>query len=107
MATRYGTHQFNDSHFEEKLSHLKDTQESIQELSAWCLLAHEFAFPQIINCWLNAIFKAKVDQCLTLFHLANDLIQRSKKKGWTDIVSAWEPALLKATPFVRFAFEKM
>lgn len=106
MATEYGTHQFSDSSFEEELSHLKDTQKSIKELSERCLLAHGFAFPYIVKCWLNAIFKGKVDQCLALFHLANEIIQRSKKKGWTDIVSAWEPALLKATPFARFVLKK-
>jgi len=103
MATKNGTHQFSDSHFEKKLSHLKDTQESIQGLSAWCL-AHKSAFLHIIKCWLKAVRKAKVDQRLTLFHLANDVVQHSKKKGCPEIVSAWEPALLEATPFVRFAF---
>ena len=65
-----GTH-FSESHFEKKLSNLKDTQESIQGLSAWCL-SHKTDLNHIIKCWLKAIKKGKPEQCLTLFYLAND-----------------------------------
>ena len=94
-----GTH-FSDTHFEKKLSNLKDTQESIQGLSMWCL-HHKSSYKQIINCWLKAVKKSKVEQCLTLFYLANDVIQHSKKKNCLEIVLFWEPALKEATPFVR------
>ena len=97
---QHSNHHFSDSHFEKKLSHLKDTQESIQGLSAWCL-SHKSDFAHIIKCWLKAVCKGKVEQRLTLFYLANDVIQHSKKKGCADIVSAWEGALVEATPFVR------
>ena len=46
--------------------------------------------------------KSKVEQCLTLFYLANDVVQHSKKKNCLDIVAAWEPALQEAAPFVRY-----
>ena len=95
-----GTH-FSDSHFEKKLSNLKDTQESIQGLSMWCL-HHKSSFKQIISCWLRMVKKSKVEQCLTLFYLANDVVQHSKKKNCLDIVAAWEPALQEAAPFVRY-----
>lgn len=99
-GTQHGNHHFSDSHFEKKLSHLKDTQESIQGLSAWCL-SHKSDFARIIKCWLKAVRKAKSEQCLTLFYLANDVIQHSKKKGCAEIVSAWEPALIEATPLIK------
>ena len=99
MSSR-GTH-FSDSHFEKKLTNLKDTQESIQGLSSWCL-NHKSDISQIIKCWLKAVKNAKIDQSLTLFYLANDVIQHSKKKHYIEIVSGWENALLEATPFVRF-----
>ncbi len=97
---RNGTH-FSDSHFEKKLNNLKDTQESIQGLSTWCL-NHKSDLNHIIKCWLKAIKKSKPEQCLTLFYLANDVIQHSKKKNLLDLVSAWEFALKEATPYARY-----
>jgi hypothetical protein len=94
---------FSVSHFEKKLSYLKDTQESIQGLSTWCL-NHKSDIDHIIKCWLKAIKKSKIDQSLTLFYLANDVIQHSKKKQLLFIVSGWESALLEATPFVRYLY---
>lgn len=94
-----GNH-FSESHFEKKLNNLKDTQESIQGLSAWCL-SHKSDLHHIIKCWLKAIKKGKPEQCLTLFYLANDVIQYSKKKSLLDLVSAWEVALKEATPYAR------
>lgn len=102
---RNGTH-FSDSHFEKKLNNLKDTQESIQGLSAWCL-NHKSDLNHIIKCWLKAIKKSKPEQCLTLFYLANDVIQHSKKKSYLDLVSAWELALKEATPYARCFFTFM
>lgn len=95
-----GNH-FSESHFEKKLNNLKDTQESIQGLSAWCL-SHKSDLHHIIKCWLKAIKKGKPEQCLTLFYLANDVIQYSKKKSLLDLVSAWEVALKEATPYARY-----
>ena len=92
---------FNEHSFEKKLLNLKDTQESIQGLSTWCL-HHKIHYKQIIQCWLAVLRKSKVDQCLTLFYLANDFIQHSKKKGFQEIVSFWEPALKEATPLIRY-----
>ena len=100
MATSNNNAVFNESSFEKKLSNLKDTQESIQGLSTWCL-HNKIYFKQIINCWLVTVRKSKPEQRLTLFHLANDIIQYSRKKGLQHIVSAWEPTLKEATPFVR------
>ena len=94
---------FSVSHFEKKLSQLKDTQESIQGLSTWCL-NHKSDIDQIIKCWLKAVKKAKIDQSLTLFYLANDVIQHSKKKQFLFIVTGFEHALLEATPFVRYLY---
>lgn len=97
---RNGT-QFNDSHFEKKLLNLKDTQESIQNLSAWCL-SHKSDLHHIIKCWTRAFKKGKTDLYLPLFYLANDIIQHSKKKGNHEVVTAWEPALKESTPLVRY-----
>lgn len=42
----------------------------------------------------------KIDLRLTLFYLANDVIQHSKRKHF-DFVESWGTALQKATPLVR------
>ena len=43
---------------------------------------------------------AKVESRLTLFHLANDVIQYSKRKN-LEFVDSWGTALQRATPMVR------
>ena len=101
MATSSNGSIFNEASFDKKLANLKDTQESIQSLSTWCL-HHRDHFKQIIQSWLAAIKKSKTEQCLTLFYLANDIIQHSRKKGFLEIVSTWEPAIKEATPFVKY-----
>lgn len=90
---------FNTLDFEKKLSQLKDTQESIQGLSSWCLKqrAHH---KKIVSSWLNVLKRVKVEQRLVLFYLANDVIQYSKRKNY-EFVESWGLNLQKATPLVR------
>ncbi|XP_022118446.2 uncharacterized protein LOC110995547 isoform X1 [Pieris rapae] len=90
---------FNTLDFEKKLAQLKDTQESIQGLSSWCLKqrAHH---KKIVSSWLNVLKRVKVEQRLVLFYLANDVIQYSKRKNY-DFVESWGLNLQKATPLVR------
>ncbi|XP_063367063.1 regulation of nuclear pre-mRNA domain-containing protein 2 [Cydia amplana] len=93
------TEEFNTLTFEKKLLQLKDTQESIQGLSSWCLKqrAHH---KKIVASWLNVLKRVKVEQRLTLFYLANDVIQYSKRKNY-EFVESWGLNLQKATPLVR------
>lgn len=42
----------------------------------------------------------KVEQRVTLFYLANDVIQYSKRRNY-PFVESWATALQKATPLVR------
>ncbi|XP_075986035.1 uncharacterized protein LOC142983092 isoform X3 [Anticarsia gemmatalis] len=93
------TDEFNTLAFEKRLMQLKDTQESIQGLSSWCLKqkAHH---KKIVQSWLNVLKRVKVEQRLTLFYLANDVIQYSKRKNY-DFVESWGLNLQKATPLVR------
>lgn len=44
--------------FEKKLLSLKDTQDSIQSLSAWCL-QHHTAHKKIVNTWLSVLKSGK------------------------------------------------
>ncbi|KAL1377310.1 hypothetical protein pipiens_004205 [Culex pipiens pipiens] len=91
--------EFDVPGFEQRLRDLKDTQDSIQQLSAWCLQrrAHH---KKIVNSWLNVLKQVKVESRLTLFYLANDVIQYSKRKNY-EYVDSWGTYLQKATTLVR------
>lgn len=119
---------FNTVSFEKKLLQLKDSQESINTLSAWCLENRQH-HKKIVSAWLNVLKKGKrvnrttfprqttafacffrfsfsrltvkVEQRLNLFYLANDVIQYSKRKNY-DFVASWGTTLQKATTMVRY-----
>ncbi|XP_050356685.1 regulation of nuclear pre-mRNA domain-containing protein 2 isoform X3 [Nymphalis io] len=93
------TEEFNTLAFEKKLTQLKDTQESIQSLSGWCL-KQRLHHKKIVSSWLNVLKRVKVEQRLVLFYLANDVIQYSKRKNY-EFVESWGLNLQKATPLVR------
>ncbi|XP_059056289.1 uncharacterized protein LOC131850135 [Achroia grisella] len=93
------TEEFNTLTFEKKLVQLKDTQESIQSLSSWCLKQRTH-HKKIVASWLNVLKRVKVEQRLVLFYLANDVIQYSKRKNY-EFVESWGLNLQKATPLVR------
>ncbi|CAH0598313.1 unnamed protein product [Chrysodeixis includens] len=93
------TEEFNTLAFEKRLMQLKDTQESIQGLSSWCLKQRTH-HKKIVSSWLNVLKRVKVEQRLVLFYLANDVIQYSKRKNY-EFVESWGLNLQKATPLVR------
>ncbi|CAG9792352.1 unnamed protein product [Diatraea saccharalis] len=99
MTTMGETEEFNTLAFEKRLMQLKDTQESIQSLSSWCLKQRSH-HKKIVSSWLNVLKRVKVEQRLTLFYLANDVIQYSKRKNY-EFVESWGLNLQKATPLVR------
>ncbi|KAJ1530647.1 hypothetical protein ONE63_005519 [Megalurothrips usitatus] len=90
---------FNEQAFEKKLLGLKDSQESISTLSDWCL-QHKQHHKKIVAIWLSVLKKVRVENRLTLFYLANDVIQYSKRKNY-DFVESWGTSLQKATTMVR------
>ena len=49
---------FDDARFMKELVHLRDTQEAIQSLSAWCLKNKKSAY-KIARCWVKVIKKGK------------------------------------------------
>lgn len=99
ITTMGETEEFNTLAFEKKLTQLKDTQESIQSLSSWCLKQRTH-HKKIVSSWLNVLKRVKVEQRLVLFYLANDVIQYSKRKNY-EFVESWGLNLQKATPLVR------
>ncbi|XP_015119557.1 serine/arginine repetitive matrix protein 1 [Diachasma alloeum] len=91
--------EFDAELFEKKLHTLKDSQESIQSLSSWCLERREH-HKKIVATWLQVLKKVKVEHRLTLFYLANDVIQYSKRKNY-EFVESWGTTLQRATTMVR------
>ncbi|CAK9829079.1 Regulation of nuclear pre-mRNA domain-containing protein 2, partial [Anthophora retusa] len=93
------TSDFDVELFERRLHTLKDSQESIQGLSAWCLERRQH-HKKIVATWLQVLKKVKVEHRLTLFYLANDVIQYSKRKNF-EFVESWGTTLQRATTMVR------
>lgn len=56
-------------------------------------------FNQIFNAFVLSL--VKVEHRLTLFYLANDVIQYSKRKNY-EFVESWGTALQRATTMVRY-----
>ncbi|KAF4531635.1 hypothetical protein B566_EDAN006566 [Ephemera danica] len=90
---------FSEAHFEKNLAALKNTQESIQSLSNWCL-QHKQHHKKIVNCWFKVMKKVKMETRLTLFYLANDVIQYSRRKN-IEFVHTWALFLQRAVTLVR------
>ncbi|XP_058790211.1 uncharacterized protein LOC131663689 isoform X2 [Phymastichus coffea] len=90
---------FDVEQFERRLQTLKDSQESIQSLSSWCLERRQH-HKKIVATWLQVLKKVKVEHRLTLFYLANDVIQYSKRKNF-EFVESWGTTLQRATTMVR------
>ncbi|XP_043472767.1 uncharacterized protein LOC122505321 isoform X2 [Leptopilina heterotoma] len=93
------SNEFDSEFFERKLLALKDSQDSIQSLSAWCLERRQH-HKKIVATWLQVLKKVKVEHRLTLFYLANDVIQYSKRKNF-EFVESWGTTLQRATTMVR------
>lgn len=94
-----GSAEFNALSFEKKLQQLNNTSESIQALSSWCL-KQKSQHKRIVASWLNVLKRVKIEQRLTLFYLANDVIQYSRRKNY-DYIRTWCSYLQKAIPLVR------
>lgn len=104
MANAAADSDFNTLLFEKKLQNLKDSQESINTCCQWCLENRQH-HKKIVIAWLNVLKRVKVEQRLTLFYLANDVVQYSKKKNY-EFVESWATNLQKATTMVRYEILK-
>jgi hypothetical protein len=54
MSNKIGD--FQEDNFEQKLLGLKDTQDSIQSLSSWCL-KYQQQHKKVVGCWLHVLKK--------------------------------------------------
>ncbi|GFQ95962.1 regulation of nuclear pre-mRNA domain-containing protein 2 [Trichonephila clavata] len=90
----------SDSVLEKKFQGATNTQDSIQTLSLW-LVHHKAHHQKIVAAWMKVLQKAKINHRLTLFHLANDVVQNSKRKGFLLFVNSFAEVLKEATLLVR------
>ncbi|XP_054159249.1 homeobox protein 2-like [Oppia nitens] len=95
MTTTTTTMSLNESSLEKKLSQVTNSQDSIQSLSLW-LLHHKSHYKRITYIWFNCFEKSKSSHRLTLFYLANDVIQHAKRKGYSHFVDYFIDSLKKA-----------
>ena len=102
MAKNAAESEFNALNFEKRLTILKDSQDSINNCCHWCL-ANRQHHKKIVSAWLNVLKRVKVEHRLTLFYLANDVIQYSKRRN-LEFVESWGTTLQKATTMVRYVF---
>lgn len=71
---------FSEAVLQKKLTEVNNTLPSIQTLSLW-LLHHRKHSASIVKVWYNELKKEKqARRLLNLIHLANDVIQNSRKK---------------------------
>ena len=71
---------FSEQNLTRKLVALNNTQQSIQTLSLW-LIHHRKQSQMVVATWMKELQKSTGPKKLTLFYLANDIIQNSKRKG--------------------------
>ena len=112
---------FEEAKFMKDLIHLRDTQEAIQTLSAWCLKNKKSAY-KIARCWLKCVKKGKmsifsyykrfskanvifisvkIEQKLPLFYLLNDVVQHSKRKNYNEYLDRFQSVLKEALPHLK------
>jgi hypothetical protein len=78
---------FKREQLEAKLDKLTDTMESVTVLSQY-LLFHRSQAKDAVDTWYEGLKKASIPRRLGFLHLANDVLQHSKKKG-EDYVGAF------------------
>lgn len=91
---------FDDVKFMKELVHLRDTQEAIQSLSAWCIKNKKSAY-KIARCWVKVTKKVKTEQKLPLFYLINDVVQHSKRKHFNEVIERTQSVLKEAMPHLK------
>lgn len=58
MDKSNGKNEFDSTEFEKRLTNLKDTQDSIQAMSAWCL-QHRSFHKKLVASWLVVLKQGK------------------------------------------------
>lgn len=90
----------SSSSFEKRLTLVNGTQESVQTLSLW-ILYHRSQHEHLIKTWFKVLKKSKPLHRLTLFYVANDVVQNAKKQKANVYQDAFKPFLNSAMVYVK------
>ncbi|CAF0787158.1 unnamed protein product [Adineta ricciae] len=88
------------SSFEKRLTLVNGTQESVQTLSLW-ILYHRSQHEHLIKTWFKVLKKSKPSHRLTLFYVANDVVQNAKRHNALVYHQAFKPYLGSAMAYVK------
>ncbi|EYU24021.1 hypothetical protein ABFS82_12G009500 [Erythranthe guttata] len=80
----------------EKLSKLNSTQQCIETLSHWCIF-HRSKAELVVSTWEKQFQSSEMAKKVPLLHLANDILQNSRRKGDEFVTEFWKvlPSALK------------
>ena len=90
----------SNSSFEKRLTLVNGTQESVQTLSLW-ILYHRSQHEHLIKTWFKVLKRSKSPHRLTLFYVANDVVQNAKKQNALVYQQAFKPYLNSAMGYVK------
>jgi len=90
----------NEASLEKKLYHAEPTQQGIQALTKW-IMAHKDHYPKIVELWRKILKKSQPKHRLTLFYVANDVIQYARRKKVNDLYSILKTAIHEVVPMLR------
>ncbi|CAD6259385.1 unnamed protein product [Miscanthus lutarioriparius] len=87
---------FSEDILADKLAKLNNTQQCIETLSHWCIY-HRKNAEQIVQTWDKQFHSSSKEQKVPFLHLANDILQNSKRNGTEFVEEFWKvlPGALK------------
>merc|ERR1719341_867966 len=91
---------FEEEKFMKILVNLKDTQESIQGFTGWCIKNRKAAY-KMARCWIKVIKKVRIEQKLVLFYLVNDIVQHSAKRNYGELLDKFRSGIKEAMPHLK------
>jgi len=90
----------NEASLEKKLYHAEPTQQGIQALTKW-ITGHKDHYQKIVELWRKILKKSQPKHRLTLFYVANDVIQYARRKKVNDLYTILKGAIREVVPLLR------
>lgn len=90
----------NEASLEKKLYHAEPTQQGIQALTKW-ITGHKDHYQKIVELWRKILKKSQPKHRLTLFYVANDVIQYARRKKVNDLYTILKNAIRDVVPLLR------
>ncbi|CAA7034725.1 unnamed protein product [Microthlaspi erraticum] len=80
--------EFSEEILIDKLAELNSSQQSIENLSQWCI-AHRSEAELVVTTWEKQFHSTEMVQKVPLMYLANDILQNSKRQGNEFVQEFW------------------